>query len=408
MNLTNLPRELQLEIIIDSDNPYIAIAEPRLFDLVYTIMPRRLIRVLIEHDRVDLLGHITYEPGDFICALRSGAVEFIKSHTPSPLTYNEMLFYAAESGDIDLVVYVLENLIPEQFRNYAIELAIKGAARRGHLELVKYLVELGGKVSRDTIVAAGEHGDINLLEYLIETLKMVIPSETVRQLIIHGHYKSLVWLMNKGYPIDPEDRHDSDGLRYSFFDIAYGTGRENIIELVREYDELVSPREALKVAIETGNVAVIDELYDDYKVRVDPAIDKLETLKSLVSHGFKVGSSTLLSAIKAGRDNIVEWLLNHKTFNPRSITMALEEAIKAERPKIFNCIMQHTEPSNLIWVLDTLARYGSVYLMERVLQTIGAENANLKYLLAIAREKNNTVMVKYLESVILQGIIQSS
>ncbi len=414
MDLTILPEEIQTEIIVRSDNPYIVIAEPSMIELVYSIMPHRLVQVLIEHDRVDLLNHITYRIEDYIHALRFGAIKFIKSHDLSSLTYDDMLFYSVESGDIDLVIYIVENLIPHHHQRHAINHAIDNATRHGHLEIVQYLVELGGEVSWDTIIAAGDTGNIDLLEYLIDQLGLepntndpmkMVPSETIRQLIIHGHYDALKWLMDEGYFSDAEVRYDSDNLRYSFFDVAYGTGREDIIELMAEYDgdELEAPDEALNVAIETGNVAVIDRFYDKcgmfsvFDTDVLAKRGQLETLKALVAHGVDVDSSTLAAATKAGRDNIVEWFLSIKEFAPGEIIRALKAAITAERPKLFMLLQQYLEPADLMSVFDTLAGQGSVYLMQQMLQTIGGENVNLDELLKIAREENNSAVAEYLE-----------
>ncbi len=79
---------------------------------------------------------------------------------------NDILLIAARRGKLNVVKYLLENNIGTNI----IDEAFSNAAKGGHLEVLKYLVENGAefRVDRETISYAVEGGNLDTLKYLVE------------------------------------------------------------------------------------------------------------------------------------------------------------------------------------------------------------------------------------------------
>ena len=427
MSLHGLPSELLTELVVRSDNPNLAVADPSLIELVYDIMPRRLIEALIAHDRLEDLNqlraryNIEYTIGNIITALRSGAFNFIKQHYPPPRPLNDALAHAAKSGHLEVVTYIISQSTPDDNRKH-LEHAIITAARHGHLEVVKYLADLNGEVPEDALIMVGESGNLDLIKYLIGLFGIeaqtedhevdpmhMLPSDTIRRLITHGHYEALKWLLDEGYFADAEERYTSYSGGYAFIDVAYGTGRADIIELMTQYDgdTIGSPEEALTVALEVGNAAVIDEFFDSHQEFIESVeYDRdmlamrghLASLKVLAAHGVKMDKDVLRVAARNGQVDVVEWLLATVKFEPTTLIDTLNNVIRRERPAAFILLQTHLDPATLHSVIETMATRGSVYLIDQLLQTIGVESVDLDELLRLSQQKNNLAIVEYLES----------
>ena len=437
MSIYQLHAGLLTELVVQSDNPNLALANPRLFDLVHDIMPRRLVQALIAHDQLERLDqlraryHIEYGVKDLITALKAGSLRFVQRYYSSIRQPADALAYASSSGNLELVMYVWARQ-PKDHHLANTERAFRVAVRYGHLAVAQYLyrraLELGGfsSAGQETLwtalEAAGDSGNLELLRWLIDRLRIeaqtedhqvdpmrMLPSGTIRGLIIHGHYDTLKWLLDHGYFADPEERYTSYSYGYSFYDVAYGTGRPDLIELMAQYDgdSIESPGEALTVALTVGNAAAIDEFFDDYQGYVGSveherdqlaANGHLAALKVLAAHGVKMDKDVLQVAASNGQVDVVKWLLVTVEFRPKTLLSTLDGTIKWERPAIFKVIQEYLDPAALYSVIETVAEHGSAYLMDQLFRTLGAENINRGELLRLARQKNNLVVVEYLES----------
>ena len=446
MSIYRLPAALLTELVVQSDNPNLAVIDPRLTDLVYKIMPRRLVQALIAHDRVATLEHLStrylleYNTEHLIGALEAGAIGFVKRYyLPSKLPVSDALRHAAVSGNLELVKYLWERL-PTEGRLAAVEQALVVAAQHGHQTIVEYLYQIayliggfsspGRETLQQALELAGDSGNLELLKWLIDRLRIeaqtddhqvdpehMLPSETIRRLITHGHYEALKWLFDHGYFADPEERYDAFNQRYSFIDVAVGMGRDDISDLIAQYDgdEVDSPDMALAVAFESGYAELIDAYYDeyyqdylsttDYDDRTLARRGHLAALEVVALHGHRLDGHTLVAAIKGGQLAVVQWLLDppdevksRVKLRVKGLTWALKVAIKHERPAIFRLIQARLDPAAQASVLRTLARHGSVYLMNLVFQTVNVGLADAKSLLDLARRKNNYPVVDYLES----------
>jgi hypothetical protein len=72
---------------------------------------------------------------------------------------HDIVYLAAMKGHLNVVKYLLEKKAP-------IGAAVESAAENGHLKVVKYLVEKGGYISSDLVGIASEKGHQDIADYL--------------------------------------------------------------------------------------------------------------------------------------------------------------------------------------------------------------------------------------------------
>ena len=432
-----LTTDVILELVISSDNPNILVICPELMHELYTIMPQRTIRTLIERDRVDLLTQLSqqyngirYGSDEMELTLTHGAINFVLQHTnllPSP---DDSVIYAAESGNLELLKYLEQHHSRRPQHIY--DIAIVNAFKAGRLDVIKYFIELGGRITYSVLDFLGRHDDLELLQYTIEALNCPrpIPASSIIELIVNGCYQSVKWLYeNRYFPeriaycIQGWNPYE-DCDEYSLSDIAYGAGQKEIAELFAANatdDDSTDFRGMFYSALKAGNVEVIDQLYDEYRhsVEVNPEQfarrGRLDILEVLVKHEWTPTLDAVVLAATMGYDEIVEWLLDVRGNNPHDIPSAITNAISHERISVFRLLSSRLQLEQLLPTLQHVAAHGSLYMLTHLLELYdenivlvhrdaegedGKVYVNVVKLHAVARKSpsNNQPLVEHLNN----------
>ena len=370
--------DILTDLIIAGDNPEFVAAYPRLTDTLYEIMPKRTVRTLIEHDDVERLSQlerkyeIRYTVEDIAHALRSGALKFVLTHQELVLYPEQALIDAAHSTNLELISHYLKmvNL------HYALSDAINSAIASGNLDVVKYLVEHGATVHHSAEqYIGGSGGNLELFKYVIGMLdyaQRVVPLNVIEDLVIHGHYEAIKWLSDEGYLGIQNLRLPG---RYTMMDVAIGAGRQQIVELLTNYNgcEPYSSERRFQAALKVGNLELIDRLCEQYSYHCVYAHlpharhGRLDVLKMLHKHKIRPHLLTLLEAVIGGQEDVVIWLLEVEQFSPDAITDAIHEATMYERVSIFKLLLSKMNPSHIRRVMSTIVNHGSFYMMDYIL-----------------------------------------
>lgn len=428
--MSGLSQEVLVEVVIHSDNLSPALLDSQLLETVYNIEPRRCIQLLIANKRYDLLRQledkykISYTSDDFLYAVEHGAIEFvsrfIRDNQGRPATNNpSVLPLAGKSGSVEMAKYIIQNFetTDDQLQDAVVE-----ATKYGNLDMVKYLVQRMSQKCFDdesfrerVLYAMGDSGNLDMVKYIVELFNIAhdedgqwLPAGAIREMIIHGHYDVLRWLMDGGYIIDAGTLYENEGISYTFYDIAYATGREDIMKLFEKYDEghRESPEESLFVAIMVGNVDVIEELFDEYSddipIDISPLIEvnNLGPIKTLHQHGVVMSADDLKYAIEFGAYDVVEWLLDLLDLDTTQLIELLKYAIEQERVQAVRLITSRIPSSEeLNLVLNVVIGRCSVFVVDHLLKAIGISNVNLDKLSENASAGGNTAVVSYLSTI---------
>jgi hypothetical protein len=162
-------------------------------------------------DLVEYLNQQGCEPSisTAISAAKSGnlhVLQHVHSSTSSkgfPIGVNEAIFNAAAiSGDVEIVKYCRSNSFSCSYN------ALHYAAKHGHLELVKYLVETyphdqwqGCIHNLNPLVAAGEYGHVQVADYLYSNFTKKYADSAVRSAAIYGQLEFVKHFV-ENYPME--------------------------------------------------------------------------------------------------------------------------------------------------------------------------------------------------------------
>ena len=428
--MSGLSHDVLVEVIIHSDNLSPALLGPQLLETAYSIEPRRCIQLLIANKRYDLLQQlesmykISYTPDDFLHAVEHGSIEFvrrfIRNDRVKPATNNpSVLPLAGKSGSVEMAEYIIQNF---ETTDAQLQDAVIEATKYGNLEMIKYLIQKMSQECFDDVSfkervlhVMGDSGNLEVVQYIVELFNLArdedgqwLPAGAIREMIIHGHYNVLQWLMDEGYILDGETLYENEGITYTFYDIAYATGREDIMKLFEEYDggHRESPEESLFVAIMVGNVDVIEELFDEYSddipIDISPLIEanNLGAIKTLYHHEVVMSVDDLKYAIEFGAYDVVEWLLDLLDLSTEQLVELLKYAIEQERVQAVLLITSKIPSSEeLIPVLNAVIGRCSVFVVDHLLKIIGLSNVDLDELSQNATDGNNVAVVLYLSTV---------
>ena len=130
-------------------------------------------------------------------ATKTGNLEKVKEAIKDGATiFGQDIFDAAKNGHLDIVKYLVDEKkidIPES--------AVYRAVKNGHLDVVKYLVdEKGQDISVDSVFFAAANGHLDMVKYLVGKGKS-IDGEEVSNAAKNGHLDIVKYLVEKGAKI---------------------------------------------------------------------------------------------------------------------------------------------------------------------------------------------------------------
>ena len=208
--------------------------------------------------------------------------------------------YAAGTGNLELVEYLIEKC------GKIGDKAVYYAAEKGNLDFVKCLVKKGAKIGDETVSKAAESNRLDLVKFLVENGGK-IGDEAVSSAAEKGNLDLVKFLVENGGKIG--DDAVSKAARTDNLELV-----EYLVEKGAEIGDV-----AVYYAAEKGNLDFVKylvkkgaEIGDD---AVSSAAEKgnLDLVKFLVENGGKIGEYTVKHAL-AGSDNLalVKYLVDEK------------------------------------------------------------------------------------------------
>ena len=291
---------------------------------------------------------------------------FLKS-----LFHKNTVHFAITSGNLQLLKHLIEN--GASFKD---QYAVETAAKRGHLNIVKYLIEEKGmgtqadylidekglkienvKLAHSFWYAAME-GHFDVMEYLFEKGVTTISDEAVTNVLDNGNPSSLEvvkYLVAKGAKIDDE-------------------------ALISAINHLPTSFDAVKYLVDEKGVKINNEAVF-YAVREQ----NLDILKYLVEKGAKINDVTLTEeslsryclseAASSGNIDIVKYLVDEINVYDGDTYESSDAALKAIKQDDFEVLKYLVEKFWLAWSSNkelTAEEWTSEHLQE------ATEMGNLK------------------------------
>ena len=178
--------------------------------------------------------------------------------------------------------------------------AVRIAAKNGRLDIVKYIVEKGEKISDSNAVEiAAESGNLNLVKYLVDEISAKISDYSVENAASNGHFDIVKYLVEKGAKIS--DRSVENAARYGHFDIV-----KYLVEKGAKISDSA-------IAVSIGHLDIVKYLVEkgakisDYSVEIAAFDGRLDIVKYLVEKGAKISDSAI--SAKKGHLDIVKYLV---------------------------------------------------------------------------------------------------
>lgn len=308
-----------------SDNPGLAILYDgdRVGDFTleyYREHGDKLVKFLIQEDRPDLLHQLGVDltPSLPYRAMKYGAVAMLRSFSWLPRTIFFMRKWEVPVGSdrfgrvVDLALD--RGALPSP-------VAIENAAHRGHLDIVKRLVEAGGFPTTDALYQAAVGGHRGVVSYLLERGVPITPSN-LNSIINHGDERVAEFLIQIAARAQAE-------------------GRAGIL----------LDKSAVKEAARAGRGQLLDQLLKYVKVD-DGELLMHVAHGGLVNHVRKILArneslnhveQALMDAVGAGHLTVVqllyEWLSRRESSLNYLLQRALERATWANRQGVIDYLL---------------------------------------------------------------------
>ena len=226
---------------------------------------------------------------------------FPPSH-PLPL---QVFYYAARFNDRLFLQYLnnLSSITATQAseRSEAPKSLAQGAARGGHLDLLKELREQGYPLDDIVCSSAAAGGHLEVLQWAVSSgcnWTHVCPNVAARK----GHLKVLQWIESTGVFKDA----DNSGS-------AVQGGQLEVLKWQLENGRLLS-KGLVEVAAVNGNLEIFNWLIEiGYPIGYDPispAVEggNIEIIQSLINRGFVFGKQHSFVAVYCGRVEVLQWM----------------------------------------------------------------------------------------------------
>ena len=216
-----------------------------------------------------------------------------------------VLMYAAESGDLDLVNNLIDLGLDVYQKDRSGANVLMYAAKSGNPDLIDFLVEKGLKLDAtdfsgaNLLKYAAQSGDINLVKYLIDKGLDVNTKDRDGRTILMYAVKSdnvdlVKFLIDKGLTIDVRDRYEQTPLAYAAYDGA---------------------QKVAKYLLDNGNDIEHRNYRGETPLMLAALTDQNDMVKFLVDNGADVnvydndGNSPLSLAMYYRNPELVDYLL---------------------------------------------------------------------------------------------------
>jgi len=232
-------------------------------------------------------------------AIKFNRVDILHSINKMPKHYTSYVTIAARHGHLDVIKYLVEEK-GEEIGDYAVE----DAAENGHLDVIKYLVGKGAEIG-DSVKNAAKNGHLNIVKYLVDEKGKEIGS-AVNHALSNGHLAVVKYLVDeKGAKIEDTAVENA----------AYN-GHLNIVKyLVDEKGKKIG--RAFYYATADGHLDVLKYLVEEKGQEIGDAVENaaangyLAVVKYFVEKGAEIGNAVQYAA-ENGYLDIVKYLVGEK------------------------------------------------------------------------------------------------
>jgi hypothetical protein len=221
-------------------------------------------------------------------AIELDDIEAAKEFVEKGEKIGDGLFQAAYSGNLDLVKYLVEKGGKPNTQD------VSAAAFSGNIEIVKYLIEKGGKFAGSSVTSAATNGKLAMIKYLVDEKNVEINDSAIANATSGGHLDVIKYLLG-------DEVRDEQG---------------NVYKLPKEKRAKIGyGSDTMENALRHGDFEIIKYLSDKgARGGIDAAIvrNKLEIVKHLSEKGEYPSGHILVNAAKNGYLEILRYLMDEK------------------------------------------------------------------------------------------------
>ncbi|EGG18652.1 hypothetical protein DFA_04147 [Cavenderia fasciculata] len=212
-------------------------------------------------------GHYDHLAYEVACYGKTEVLTYLFREFPNIQETIGMCAYANKQAALDIVCkggnlatvkVLLSNLNCRDITSDAMD----RAARKGHLDVVKYLdkffkenaeddFEIDEECSTDAMNGAAKNGHINVVKYLNENRTEGCTSKAMDLAALNGHLNVVEYLGN----------HRTEGCTTDAMDLAALNGHLNVIQWLHENSDVGGTEKALQNAIKNGHKNIIDVFF---------------------------------------------------------------------------------------------------------------------------------------------------
>lgn len=189
------------------------------------------------------------------------AFEYLFEHNLIIINDNTLIS-AIISKNLDIIKFINEKLHCIDFTKYVF---MKYVVNINNLEILKYMVDAGGKIKLNTLVSACANGYDDIIRYLITEHKMLVDTDMISSINYHARKSKDKEILKLAY--NNKDFDNDKCLLY----VACHLGLYDIIELsVRGYQYDIDEPDnntilPIKYALYSGNMECVDKMINVLK-----------------------------------------------------------------------------------------------------------------------------------------------
>jgi ankyrin repeat protein len=211
-----------------------------------------VLKILIKHNKLDLIKYLIEN------SIFKGSLYILLSTTIIDNRLN-IIQYFVESGGVNIKAYDDLNLIQTepphviQFLENNLGPPLLLAIGEGHLDIVKYLIEMGAINQPDYVYIAIENGNLDIVKYLVESSFDINQHQFLIYAVMNNNLNIIEYFVDNGADIHTQnetplyvavDNENLDIVKYlvekgarpdqAILDLAYNSGYNNIYNFLRK------------------------------------------------------------------------------------------------------------------------------------------------------------------------------